>query len=127
MKIGELSRRSGVSIRMLRYYETEGLLMPSRTSGGYRTYDQAAEEALARIRLLSSAGLTLDSIRQLLPCVRSEQPTFTPCAELRAILRRQVELIDARVDSLDRSRRVLTGFLNNAQIDSGATKGKGSQ
>ena len=34
MKIGELSRRSGVSIRMLRYYETEGLLKPKRTASG---------------------------------------------------------------------------------------------
>lgn len=113
MKIGELSRRSGVSIRMLRYYEAEGLLTPSRTSGGYRTYDDAAEETLTRIRLLSSAGLTLESIRRLLPCVRSDQPTFTPCAELRAILHRQVELIDTRMDTLNRSRRILAGFLDD--------------
>jgi DNA-binding transcriptional MerR regulator len=126
MKIGELSRRSGVSIRMLRYYEAEGLLTPSRTSGGYRTYDEADEETLARMRLLSSAGLTLDSIRKLLPCVRSEQPTFTPCAELRAILHRQVELIDARMDALDRSRQILARFLSNLQIDSDATQGNDS-
>jgi DNA-binding transcriptional MerR regulator len=126
MKIGELSRRSGVSIRMLRYYEAEGLLTPSRTSGGYRTYDETDEQTLARMRLLSSAGLTLNSIRQLLPCVRSEQPTFTPCAELRAILQRQVELIDARMDSLDRSRQILARFLSNLHIDSGVTRGRGS-
>jgi len=120
MKIGELSRRSGVSVRMLRYYESEGMLAPSRTGAGYRDYDVAAEETLKRIRLLSSAGLTLDSIRQLLPCVRSDQPTFEPCAELRTILSRQVQLIDTRMDALDRSRRMLVKFLGNLPVDTDA-------
>ncbi len=38
MKIGELSRRTGVPTRMLRYYEEQGLLRPERADNGYRSY-----------------------------------------------------------------------------------------
>ncbi|MGJ5221899.1 MerR family transcriptional regulator, partial [Bradyrhizobium oligotrophicum] len=68
MKIGELSRRTGVSVRMLRYYEGQGLLAPVRTEAGYRDYGPAEEETVRRIKLLGAAGMTLDTIQQLLPC-----------------------------------------------------------
>lgn len=95
---------------MLRYYEGEGLLEPSRTAAGYRDYDAAAEETVKRIRMLVEAGLTLKTIRQLLPCVRSNK-TFVPCDELRGLLNTQVELLTTRIDALDQSRRILSGFL----------------
>lgn len=44
MKIGELSARTGVSIRSLRYYEQQGLLAPARHENGYREYSPLAEE-----------------------------------------------------------------------------------
>jgi len=113
MKIGELSRRTGVSVRMLRYYEGEGLLAPARTGAGYRDYDAAAEVTVRRIRLLGDAGLKLDAIRQLLPCLLSDKPEFTPCAALRAGLAREVRELDERIGALTRSRRMLAGFLQN--------------
>ena len=41
MRIGELARRTGVSVRSLRYYETQGLLRSDRTPGGHREYAEA--------------------------------------------------------------------------------------
>ncbi len=70
MKIGELSRRTGTSVRMLRYYEAEGLLAPMRMENGYRDYGPMEEEIVRRIQLLGSAGLTLPTIHRFLPCVR---------------------------------------------------------
>ena len=63
MKIGELSRRTGVSVRMLRYYEGEGLLAPQRTESGYRDYGPAEEQTVRRIKLLGAAGMTLETIQ----------------------------------------------------------------
>ena len=111
MKIGELSRRTGVSVRMLRYYEGEGLLVPQRTESGYRDYGPAEEETVRRIKMLGAAGMTLETIQQLLPCVRNNDPAFTPCNELRRILSEQVGLIDERIATLSQSRTILAGFL----------------
>jgi DNA-binding transcriptional MerR regulator len=111
VKIGELSRRTAVSVRMLRYYEAEGLLAPPRTGSGYRDYGAAEEETVRRIKLLGSAGMTLETIQQLLPCVKNNDPSFTPCNELRRILTQQVGLIDERIDTLSQSRTILAGFL----------------
>src|SRR3569832_670187 len=104
MKIGELARRTGVSIRMLRYYEAEGLLAPLRTAAGYRDYGPADEETVRRIKMLGAAGMTLETIQRLLPCVRNNDPAFTPCNELRRILAQQNGLIDERIETLSQSR-----------------------
>jgi DNA-binding transcriptional MerR regulator len=113
MKIGELSRRTGVSVRMLRYYEGQGLLAPQRTESGYRDYGPAEEEIVRRIKLLGSAGMTLETIQQLLPCVQNMRPDFRPCNDLRRILAQQVGLIDQRIETLSRSRTILAGFLSS--------------
>lgn len=112
MQIGELSRRSGVSVRMLRYYETEGLLNPARTPAGYRVYGDADAQAVGRIRMLSASGLTLNVIQRLLPCVHSDTPDFDPCPILRAGLRQQIEKLDSKLAELSESRSMLADYLN---------------
>ena len=111
MKIGELSRRTGVSVRMLRYYEGEGLLAPQRTASGYRDYGPAEEETVRRIKMLGAAGMTLETIQRLLPCVRNNDPEFTPCNDLQKILAEQVGRIDDRIETLRQSRTILAGYL----------------
>lgn len=98
---------------MLRYYEAEGLLAPQRTDSGYRDYGPAEEETVRRIKMLGAAGMTLETIQQLLPCVRSNDPEFTPCNNLRRILAEQVGLIDERIETLSQSRTILAGFLSS--------------
>jgi DNA-binding transcriptional MerR regulator len=75
MRIGELARRSGVSVRMLRYYGSHG--RPS----GYREFQPQDMQIVQRIRLLNAAGFTLAAIRRILPCARG------PSARLRALRR----------------------------------------
>jgi DNA-binding transcriptional MerR regulator len=96
---------------MLRYYEGEGLLAPQRTASGYRDYGPAEEETVRRIKLLGAAGMTLETIQRLLPCVTNNDPAFTPCNELRRLLARQLGLIDERIETLSQSRTILAGFL----------------
>jgi DNA-binding transcriptional MerR regulator len=98
---------------MLRYYEGEGLLAPQRTDSGYRDYGPAEEQTVRRIKLLGSAGMTLETIQQLLPCVKNDNPAFTPCDNLRRLLAQQVGLIDQRIESLSQSRTILAGFLSS--------------
>src|SRR3712207_6934377 len=66
LKIGELAKQTGHSIKTIRYYERRGLLeQPPRTEGGYRHY---GPEEVARLQIIQRAkllGLTLEEIREL--------------------------------------------------------------
>ncbi|KZN38023.1 MerR family transcriptional regulator [Pseudoalteromonas luteoviolacea] len=112
MKIGELSKISGVSVRMLRYYEEQGLLQPSRTAAGYRDFNQQEIRTLERIKLLSAAGMNLNTILEFLPCVRGNALVFEPCDELIELLHAQIKQVDKKAAELAASRRVLMGFLD---------------
>jgi DNA-binding transcriptional MerR regulator len=111
MQIGELSRRTGVSVRMLRYYEEEGILQPARRDSGYRDYGRAEEQLVRRIRMFSDAGLKLDTIRTLLPCVLNDRPELELCDEVRATLAHEICGIEERIACLESSRDILAGYL----------------
>src|ERR1700733_7580737 len=67
LKIGEVSKLSGVGIEALRFYEKSGLLdRPSRTYSGYRLYNQDVLERIVFIKKAQVLGFTLDEIRQLI-------------------------------------------------------------
>ncbi|WP_433518798.1 MerR family transcriptional regulator [Nonomuraea sp. CA-143628] len=111
MLIGELSRRTGVSTRLLRYYEAQGVLEADRGANGYRSYDEDSVVTVRQVRALLKAGLSTEVIRVVLPCVRGERPDFEWCAELWEILNGELEAMDKRIDDLERSRGALAGFL----------------
>ncbi|WP_411070595.1 MerR family transcriptional regulator [Streptomyces sp. cmx-4-25] len=69
MRIGQLARRSGVSVRALRYYEEQQLLESNRTPGGQRDYSDDALERVQLIQDLFAAGLSSRTVVELLPCV----------------------------------------------------------
>lgn len=67
MLIGEVSRRTGVSTRMLRYYDAHGLVTPShRTSGGYREYSRGDLARLMKVESLRSLGMGVEEVRTAL-------------------------------------------------------------
>lgn len=68
MRIGELSRRSGVSARSLRYYEQHGLITADRESNGYREYDDAAVERAQTISMLFGMDFPREVVRSVLSC-----------------------------------------------------------
>jgi DNA-binding transcriptional MerR regulator len=67
LKIGELARRTGLTVRALRHYDEIGLLVPSgRSMGGYRLYDRRDVARLYRIQALQRLDLSLADIQDLL-------------------------------------------------------------
>ncbi len=111
MRIGVLSKQTGVSIRMLRYYEEQGLLKPKRTASGYRDFEQGETRTLKRIKLLALAGMNLVTIVQFLPCIRGEGIAFEPCDELRTLLHEQIKIANEKAERLTESRKILDSFL----------------
>ncbi|TWD73418.1 DNA-binding transcriptional MerR regulator [Kribbella amoyensis] len=111
MLIGELSRRTGVSPRLLRYYEAQGLLEPDRGPNDYRSYTEDAVATVRKIRALLGAGLTTEVIRAVLPCVRGDGTRFDWCQDLRDILAGELSAMDQRLDDLRRTRGTLAGLI----------------
>lgn len=109
LRIGEMVRRTGVSERLLRYYEAQGLLHPTRLSSGYRTYTESDVDAVRRVRSLLAAGLSTATIAQVLPCIRDDDSsTLTPtCPDLVAQLRQERDRITRAIDELATSRGML--------------------
>ncbi|MET7638073.1 MerR family transcriptional regulator [Streptomyces sp. NPDC005438] len=107
MRIGELSTRTGVSVRMLRHYERRGLLHPERDPGGYRRYAPGAVARVARIRELLDAGLTTRQIAELLPCVRNSGPGLSHCERSARALDAQRDRLEGELADLNRRRSAL--------------------
>ncbi|MFH7595572.1 MerR family transcriptional regulator [Streptomyces racemochromogenes] len=104
--IGELSRRTGVSERLLRYYERTDLIQAERRANGYREYDDQAVETVRRVRALLATGLPTRVIRQVLPCTH-DTATLRPCPGVLARLRDQLDVLDRRAAELETARRLL--------------------
>ncbi|MFI2508682.1 HEAT repeat domain-containing protein [Streptomyces sp. NPDC018972] len=102
MLIGEVARRSGVSARMLRHYESLGLVRPSgRTGSGYREYSGEDIRRIFHVESLRSLGLSLREIGRAL-----DDPGFTPSALVDDLVRRTRERIAAETELLTRLRRI---------------------
>ncbi|WP_460308742.1 MerR family transcriptional regulator [Actinocorallia aurea] len=109
MRIGELARRTGVSTRLLRYYEEQGLLAPLRNSSGYREYAQEDVAVVSRVRRLLAAGLPTATIASVLPCLREDGTALVPtCPDLLADLRRERARMERAIADLTASRDALT-------------------
>lgn len=119
MRIGELARRTGASERSLRYYEQRGLLRPRRTAGNQRDYEESAVERVHLIRGLLAAGLSTETIDDVLPCVsvpESQTPLLT-----RTLLAERAR-IDADIARLEGMRRLLDDVIAQAPaVDSPGT------
>lgn len=112
MRIGELSRRSGVAPRLLRYYEEQGLLSPHRAPSGYREYAPDDVETVGLIRSLLAAGLPTATIAVVLPCVRGRgHEVAATCAEMRHPLQRERDRMDAAIGELTSARALLDAII----------------
>jgi len=109
LKIGDVSKRSGIGIEAFRFYEKSGLLdKPSRTYSGYRVYGEEVLERLAFIKRAQALGFSLDEIRQIVDDARKGE---SPCDEVREIVARRLEELDARMREMRRYRKELADTL----------------
>ncbi len=106
MRIGELSERTGVSPRSLRYYEEQGLLTSSRSGAGQRHYSDAQIERVSLIQQLFEAGMSSRVIATVLPCV--ETPSDSGIVDQAfATMTRERDRIDADIARLIETRAAL--------------------
>jgi DNA-binding transcriptional MerR regulator len=117
MQIGDLSARTGASVRMLRYYEQQGLLEPARTESGYRIYAESDILRVGHIRCMLASALPTDVIRQALRFLLDERPPIPERPEDRAsladVLRQELAALTERIEILERSRTSLARFVDD--------------
>lgn len=109
LRVGELAARTGVSARLLRYYENQGILPAERSATGQRLFDTGSVEQVRYIRELLDAGLPIRIIRNLIDCIR-EPGRVEPCA--LPILLEHLRDYDQRLSSLLRTRTSLQGLID---------------
>ena len=106
LAINEVARRSGFAASALRFYESQGLITASRSSGGQRRYERTVLRRLAFIRAAGNVGLTLEEIRTELARLPSARtPTRADWQEItqhwRVRLDEQIRALQQLRDGLD--------------------------
>ncbi|RDG34842.1 MerR family transcriptional regulator [Streptomyces corynorhini] len=113
MRIGELASRTGVSVRSLRYYEEQKLIVSCRSAGGQRQYREDVVERVAFIRRLYAAGLSSSTIIELLPCAYAPSETNSDVALAR--MEQERDRLSRHIDELARTRDTLDGLMARAR------------
>lgn len=106
MLIGEVSKLSGVSARMLRHYEKLGLVNPEQSSAGYREYSEDNVRRIFHIEGLRSLGLSLKQVGDAL-----EDPNFDP----QAVISEMIAETSARI-SMERELLARLKAVRHAQV-----------
>lgn len=113
LKVGELAKRTGLTVRTLHHYDAIGLLCPSaRSDAGYRLYNRADIERLHRIQALRRLDLSLAEIASMLE---------SDSADLQTVIRQQIAMLDEQATRTlqlrDRLTRLLEDLAGNEEPD----------
>ncbi|WP_030512152.1 MerR family transcriptional regulator [Microbispora rosea] len=96
--VGQIARRTGLSVHTIRFWSDSGLIAPTdRSAGGYRLYDAAAVARFDLVRALRELGIGLEAVRRIL----ARQATVAEVAEVHA------QALDAEIKALKLRRAVL--------------------
>jgi len=113
--IGEAAARSHVSARMIRHYESLGLLpRVARTDSGYRQYTEADVHTLRFIRRARDLGFSIEEISALLGLW---QDRSRASSQVKQIALRQVEKLEQRIDAMQDMQRSLQALVSSCHGD----------
>ncbi|MEN8641437.1 Cu(I)-responsive transcriptional regulator [Pseudomonas sichuanensis] len=115
MNIGQAARHSGLSAKMIRYYESIGLLRPARRSdSGYRLYGPEDLHSLAFIKRSRDLGFSLDEVAKLLTLWQDRQRAS---ADVKALATQHIDALNRRIEELVSLRDTLGELVAHCQGD----------
>ncbi len=114
VRIGEVAQRAGVTIKAVRYYESLGLLNPSRLANGYRDYSDDDARLAREVKVLARLGITAERARPFVDCLNAGHQESDDCPSSLASYRAAIEDLTARIEALTARRKALTQRLTEA-------------
>lgn len=114
MKIGDVAKTVGLTVKTIRYYELQRLLdEPKRTESGYRIYGQKDVQRLEFIKQAKRLGLSLDEIHDVLVLHGEKQ---APCVHVLALMDQKLERVDTVMRELDEFRKEMLRLRTESQV-----------
>ena len=111
MQIGQVAERTGLSLRTIRFYEENGLVIPTtRSEGGFRLYSENDVSRLEVIKRMKPLGFTLEEMQELLTLLADLESGSGNREQLADRLRTFHEAAAARVTALKDQLAVAEGF-----------------
>lgn len=109
LSIGEVADRTGVAVSAIRFYEAQGLILSTRSSGGQRRFPREVLRRIAFVRIAQQIGLSLDDIASALASLPGERtPTVADWARVSRAWRSQ---LDERIKLLELVRNELASCI----------------
>jgi DNA-binding transcriptional MerR regulator len=122
MRIGQISKHTGLSVDAIRFYERNGLLAaPARSPGGFRLYSAADLSTLEFIRNLQTLGFSLTEVREFLALRTND---LRACSEMRKKLDRKFKDIHAKRTALVKLEDELKAALKKCTSQLQRSRGK---
>jgi Cu(I)-responsive transcriptional regulator len=115
MNIGEVSRRSGLSDKTIRYYESIDLVRPMRNDNGYRTFRESDLGKLIFLGRSRSLGFSIEDCRTLLQLNEDESRSSK---EVKQIAQQHLDQIEKKITNLRDMQRALSKLVDSCAGDS---------
>lgn len=107
MRIGEVARAAGVTVKAVRYYESLGLVRAGRLPNGYREYDQGQVLRIREIRTLGELGISAERTRPFLDCLDAGRASGDDCPASLDTYREAIGDMTHRIGQLAERRDAL--------------------
>lgn len=114
MNIGEVSDRSGVSAKTIRYYEEIGLIRPLRSANGYRAFREQDLHKLAFIGRARALGFSIEDCRTLVALYEDDS---RESAQVKSVAQDHLDRIDDKITQLQSMRDTLADLVHRCHGD----------
>lgn len=115
LTIGEMAKRSGLTAKMIRHYESLGLLPPAvRSEAGYRHYQEADVQQLRFIRQARELGFSLPQIGELLNLWHDQQ---RPSSKVKQVAQQHIAVLEQKITELTQMKSALETLVSRCHGD----------